>query len=57
MITTSYFNARQRHKEDVLKEAVNLIQSLDPRPGQSIQTGEPEYVIPDVLVSITVTGR
>ncbi|ENL7276902.1 TPA: RNA polymerase factor sigma-54 [Escherichia coli] len=39
-----------RLKEDVLKEAVNLIQSLAPRPGQSIQTGEPEYVIPDVLV-------
>ncbi|EOO6623984.1 RNA polymerase factor sigma-54 [Escherichia coli] len=39
-----------RLKEYVLKEAVNLIQSLDPRPGQSIQTGEPEYVIPDVLV-------
>ncbi|HBN2162201.1 TPA: RNA polymerase factor sigma-54 [Escherichia coli] len=39
-----------RLKEDVLKEAVNLIQSLDPRPVQSIQTGEPEYVIPDVLV-------
>ncbi|EPC3650007.1 RNA polymerase factor sigma-54 [Escherichia coli] len=39
-----------RLKEDVLKEPVNLIQSLDPRPGQSIQTGEPEYVIPDVLV-------
>ncbi|EHK9986646.1 RNA polymerase factor sigma-54 [Escherichia coli] len=39
-----------RLKEDVLKEAVNLIQSLDPRPGQSIQTGVPEYVIPDVLV-------
>ena len=39
-----------RLKEEVLKEAVNLIQSLDPRPGQSIQTGEPEYVIPDVLV-------
>ncbi|EMG4873204.1 RNA polymerase factor sigma-54 [Escherichia coli] len=39
-----------RLKKDVLKEAVNLIQSLDPRPGQSIQTGEPEYVIPDVLV-------
>lgn len=37
-------------KEDVLKEAMGLIQSLDPRPGQSIQTGEPEYVIPDVLV-------
>jgi len=39
-----------RLKEEVLKEAMALIQSLDPRPGQSIQTGEPEYVIPDVLV-------
>ena len=39
-----------RLKEDVLKEAVNLIQSLDPRPGQSIQTGDPESGIPDVLV-------
>ncbi|EKJ8220197.1 RNA polymerase factor sigma-54 [Citrobacter sedlakii] len=39
-----------RLKEDVLKEAVNFIQSLDPRPGQSIQTSVPEYVIPDVLV-------
>ena len=39
-----------RLKEEILKEAVQLIQSLDPRPGQSIQTSEPEYVIPDVLV-------
>ncbi|NUU66947.1 RNA polymerase factor sigma-54 [Enterobacteriaceae bacterium BIT-l23] len=39
-----------RLKEEVLKESVGLIQSLDPRPGQSIQTSEPEYVIPDVLV-------
>ncbi len=39
-----------RFKEEVLKEAMQLIQSLDPRPGQSVQTGEPEYVIPDVLV-------
>lgn len=37
-------------KEDVLKEAMCLIQSLEPRPGQSIQTGQPEYIIPDVLV-------
>lgn len=37
-------------KEDTLKEAMLLIQSLDPRPGQSINTGESEYVIPDVLV-------
>ncbi|MEQ4532704.1 MAG: RNA polymerase factor sigma-54 [Mixta sp.] len=39
-----------RLKEEVLKGAMALIQSLDPRPGQSINTSEPEYVIPDVLV-------
>jgi len=39
-----------RFKEDTLKDAVTLIQSLDPRPGQSINTGVSEYVIPDVLV-------
>lgn len=39
-----------RLKEDTLKAAMQLIQSLDPRPGQSINTGESEYVIPDVLV-------
>jgi len=39
-----------RLKEDVLKEAMQLIQSLDPRPGQSVNTQEPEYIIPDVLV-------
>ncbi|MBW7981640.1 RNA polymerase factor sigma-54 [Enterobacillus tribolii] len=37
-------------KEDVLKEAMQLIQSLDPRPGLSVNTGESDYVIPDVLV-------
>ena len=39
-----------RLKEEVLKTALALIQSLDPRPGQSVNTREPEYVIPDVLV-------
>ena len=39
-----------RLKEDVLKGAMQLIQSLDPRPGQSVNTQEPEYIIPDVLV-------
>ena len=39
-----------RLKEDTLKEAMLLIQSLDPRPGQSINTGESEYVIPDVQI-------
>lgn len=37
-------------KEAVLKPAMGLIQSLDPRPGQSINTGESHYVMPDVLV-------
>lgn len=39
-----------RLKEDTLKEVIALIQSLDPRPGQSIITDESEYIIPDVLV-------
>lgn len=39
-----------RLKEEVLKGAIALIQSLDPRPGHSIQIDEPEYIIPDVLV-------
>ncbi|MCA6221340.1 RNA polymerase factor sigma-54 [Photorhabdus antumapuensis] len=39
-----------RLKEDTLKEAINLIQSLEPKPGLAINTGESEYVIPDVLV-------
>ncbi|ARJ41460.1 RNA polymerase factor sigma-54 [Pantoea alhagi] len=42
-----------RLKEEVLKTALALIQSLDPRPGQSVNTREPEYVIPDVLVRKT----
>ena len=47
-----------RLKEDVLKNAMQVIQSLDPRPGQSINTTEPEYVIPDVLVrKPTIAGR
>lgn len=39
-----------RLKEEVLKGTMQLIQSLDPRPGQSVNTGESDYVIPDVLV-------
>lgn len=37
-------------KEEVLKPAMRLIQSLDPRPGQFINTAESHYVIPHVLV-------
>lgn len=37
-------------KEEELSLAVTLIQSLNPRPGDIIDHGETEYVIPDVFV-------
>lgn len=37
-------------KEDEVKSALQLILSLEPKPGQTINTEEPEYVIPDVVV-------
>jgi len=33
-----------------LKEVVAMIQRLDPKPGQIIQTNEPQYIVPDALV-------
>ena len=41
---------RSRLKEHELKEVISLIQSLNPRPGESIASPEPEYVVPDVIV-------
>ncbi|WP_341502883.1 RNA polymerase factor sigma-54 [Gallaecimonas sp. GXIMD4217] len=38
-------------KEEGLREALRLIQSLNPRPGHSIQQEEAQYVIPDVTVA------
>ncbi len=38
-------------KEGELKEAIDLIQHLDPRPGNSVIQSESQYVIPDVAVS------
>lgn len=38
-------------KEDELRQVVQLIQSLDPRPGSHIEESEPEYIVPDVIVS------
>lgn len=43
---TKHLNINQAQ----LKNAVNLIQQLQPYPGESINTAPPEYVIPDVLV-------
>lgn len=43
---------RRAHlQEDELREVMRLLQSLNPRPGSALVTGEPEYVIPDVSVS------
>lgn len=41
---------RTRLKEDQLRVVIALIQTLNPRPGAEIASGEPEYVIPDVIV-------
>jgi len=41
---------RSRLKEEDLRQVLNLIQGLNPRPGQSIQESETEYVVPDVLI-------
>ena len=41
---------KTRLAEEDLAEVVKLIQSLNPRPGASIATELPDYVIPDVLV-------
>ncbi|PHM71386.1 RNA polymerase factor sigma-54 [Xenorhabdus kozodoii] len=37
-------------KERALKGAIDIIQSLEPKPGLVVNTGESEYVIPDVLI-------
>ncbi|MCG9712456.1 RNA polymerase factor sigma-54 [Shewanella insulae] len=38
-------------KEDDLREAIALIQTLNPRPGLAITASRDEYVIPDVTVT------
>ncbi len=42
---------KSRLKEDDLREAMRLLQTLNPRPGSALITKEPEYVIPDVSVT------
>ena len=41
---------KTRLKEDDLRDAISLIQTLNPRPGLLITAMEDEYVIPDVSV-------
>ncbi|QYJ86690.1 RNA polymerase factor sigma-54 [Shewanella mesophila] len=38
-------------KEDDLRDAISLIQTLNPRPGLAITASRDEYVIPDVTVT------
>lgn len=41
---------RMKLREDELKPVIELIQRLNPRPGSQIESSEPEYVVPDVIV-------
>jgi RNA polymerase sigma-54 factor len=41
---------RTKLKESELSQAITLIQSLNPRPGDIIASGDTEYVVPDVFV-------
>ncbi|HSG02262.1 MAG TPA: RNA polymerase factor sigma-54 [Marinobacterium sp.] len=41
---------RMRIKEECLQSVIELIQTLNPRPGTSVIENAAEYVIPDVLV-------
>lgn len=41
---------RMRLKEEALQQVIQLIQSLNPKPGTSISSEQSEYVIPDVIV-------
>lgn len=47
---------RSRLTETQLKDVLALIQSLNPRPGGSLDSKTPDYVIPDVIVT-KVRGR
>lgn len=41
---------RMRISKESLQEVIAYIQALNPRPGSSVESAEPEYVIPDVFV-------
>ncbi|MDX1811927.1 MAG: RNA polymerase factor sigma-54, partial [Gammaproteobacteria bacterium] len=41
---------RMKVTEDDLKDIVKVIHTLNPRPGNTVATGTPEYIIPDVYV-------
>lgn len=42
---------KARIKEPELREVMMLIQTLNPRPGNTVESGKSEYVVPDVIVT------
>ncbi|EAR10144.1 RNA polymerase factor sigma-54 [Reinekea blandensis] len=42
---------KARIKEPELREVMLLIQTLNPRPGNAVESGKSEYVVPDVIVT------
>ncbi len=41
---------RMKISEDNLREVIKVVHTLNPRPGNAVATGTPEYIIPDVYV-------
>ena len=41
---------KTKFKENRLKSAIELIQSLDPTPGAAIESSPTEYIVPDIFV-------
>ena len=41
---------RLKLSRDELRQVVELIQSMNPRPGSQVTAGEPEFIVPDVFV-------
>lgn len=53
LLATRDYNALMRHTRlarDELQQVLDLIQSLNPRPGGQVQNSQPEYIVPDVYV-------
>jgi len=42
---------KSKLKEPELRDAITLIQTLNPRPGDLINAGETQYIVPDVYVN------
>ena len=41
---------KMKISEEDLKDVIQLVQSMNPRPGSQITSNQPEYIIPDVTV-------